>query len=263
MAEQLLWCHTCPKAFKAPRFEPGRTYACRGCGDPLEPVSHAPEAEPSDSGDGPTPEDASDPLVGQRVGDYRILEKLGEGGMGAVYKAEHVGLRQLRALKVLPEHVVQRSKKAVGRFMREAQVAAALSHRNIVAVHTVDVIEGVHVIDMEFVEGESVQARLEREGRLDLVGATRVALEIARGLAAAHAKHIVHRDIKPGNVLLDRQGNVKVADFWQKRLDELKAQEHAKRDRLLEDAKKAFVLAMELDKLASASPQDKMQSWER
>ena len=208
MPEQLLKCSECGKIFRAPDYDDQRTYSCKRCGGKLDAVSKAPTPSPEQG-----PAEEPDPLVGSQLGPYKILAKLGEGGMGAVYKAEHVDLRRLSALKLLPQHKAERSRRAVQRFLREARSAAALSHPNIVSVFYVGEADGWHFIDMEFVEGESLQDRLEREGKIGLRDATEIMVDVAHALAAAHAKSIVHRDIKPANVLLTRDGEVKVSDF--------------------------------------------------
>ena len=213
MAEQVLLCPSCGKKFKPRSYDAGKTYKCPQCSGKLQPTSQADASAKTIVTDGLDAQNAVDPLIGTQVGQYKILDKLGEGGMGAVYKAEHVKLRRLSALKILPEHMVERSPAAVKRFMREARSAAALSHPNIVTVYNVDEADGHHFIDMELVNGESVQDRLRRDGRFDLAEATRIVIGTARALGAAHEKHIVHRDVKPANILLGGNGTVKVADF--------------------------------------------------
>ena len=133
--------------------------------------------------------------------------------MGAVYKVEHVVLRRTSALKLLPQERTDKADRSVRRFLREARSAATLSHANIVTVFDAGEAEGRHFIDMEFVDGESVQDRLQREGRLSVQEASRVVCDTARALSAAHAQGIVHRDVKPANILLDKDGKVRVADF--------------------------------------------------
>ena len=208
MAEQRLKCAGCGKTYRAARYKPEKTYACRRCGDTLEPVSESDSKSKSQES-----QEHDDPLLGKQLGSYSILDKLGEGGMGAVYRAEHVGLQVIRAVKILPVERALRSPHAVQRFLREARAAAKLSHPNIVAAFNVAEVEGWHVIEMEYVDGESVQAQLKREGSLGVEEATRVALATAHALAAAHEQNIVHRDIKPANILVDRERAVKVADF--------------------------------------------------
>ena len=205
VAEQLLSCPSCQKKYRTRSYDPGKVYACKQCAGPLEATSSG--------GTSVQTMDDSDPLIGKEIGEYRILAKLGEGGMGAVYKAEHVSLRRPSALKILPQQKAERSENAVRRFKREARAIAGLSHPNIVSVFNVDEADGWHFIDMEFVDGESLQARVEREGSLSVAEATRVMVDAARALSAAHGQSIIHRDIKPANILLDRDGNVKVADF--------------------------------------------------
>ena len=209
VAEQVLRCEKCKRRFRTRSHDPRKSYFCPDCNWPLRPESRPSPDTPAQTveSDG----DASrDPLVGRQIGPYRIVSKLGEGGMGAVYKAQHVDLRRFSALKILPEG---KSSRAARRFMREARSAAVLSHPNIVTVYTVGEAEGHRFIDMEFVEGESVQDRLQREGRFSVEEATRIIRDAATALAEAHAANIVHRDIKPGNILLSKKGTVKVADF--------------------------------------------------
>ena len=212
MAKQILFCDQCNKRFRTGSYDPQKSYTCSHCNSPLRPQSTPPSDAKGQTIE-PADDVSPDPLVGQQIGPYRILSKLGEGGMGAVYKAQHVDLRRFSALKILPQRMVETSPKAVQRFMREARSAAVLDHPNIVRVHTVGEAEGRRFIDMQFVEGESVENRLKREGRLSVVEATQIVRDTATALAEAHGANIVHRDIKPGNILLSKKGTVKVADF--------------------------------------------------
>ena len=204
MADQILLCPSCQKKYRTRSYDPDKLYACRQCGKPLTTASNA--------GQSVQEMDDTDPLIGRQIGQYRIIAKLNEGGMGAVYKAEHLGLRIVRALKILPQRRMK-SPKAIQRFMREARSAAVLSHPNIVTVHTVGEADGWHFIDMDFVDGESVQERLTKTERLGVDEGTRIVVEAARALSVAHGKGIVHRDIKPANILIDEEDVVKVADF--------------------------------------------------
>jgi len=150
-------------------------------------------------------------VVESCVGPYRILEKLGSGGMGDVYLAEDTRLKRKVALKSLSETWLQRS-GARERLLREARAAAILNHPNIAAIH--DIVEAgdrAHIV-MEYVEGESLSRRLSR-GRLAAEDATAIAIQLCDAMAAAHAQGIIHRDLKPGNVSLTRDGKVKVLDF--------------------------------------------------
>ena len=150
-------------------------------------------------------------MIGQSISHYRITGKLGEGGMGVVYKAEDTKLERRVALKFLAAHLLK-DDEARQRFHREAKAAAALSHPNICRVHEIDEAQGRTFIAMEFVEGEDLDKRIER-GPLKIPEALDIALQIAKGLEAAHEKKIVHRDIKPGNVIVDDKGHVTVMDF--------------------------------------------------
>src|SRR5947209_1232363 len=145
------------------------------------------------------------------LGSYRILEKLGEGGMGAVYLAKDARLGRRVALKLLPAHFA-RDDERVRRFEQEARAASALNHPNILTVHEIGESKGRRFIVTEFVEGRTLRERLI-EGRFPVGEALDVCAQVAGALAKAHASGIVHRDIKPENVMVDEEGHVKVLDF--------------------------------------------------
>jgi eukaryotic-like serine/threonine-protein kinase len=145
-------------------------------------------------------------------GKYKLLEMLGAGGMGAVYLCEHVFMRRLVALKVLPVDKLQDS-SALERFYREARAAGALDHPNIVRAHDIDHDGNLHFLVMEFVEGSSLQEIVSKHGPMDVTRACHYIRQAALGLHHAHEAGLVHRDVKPGNLLLDRSGTVKVLDL--------------------------------------------------
>ncbi|MBK6406115.1 MAG: serine/threonine protein kinase [Holophagales bacterium] len=149
--------------------------------------------------------------VGTRLGAYEITAKLGEGGMGEVYRATDTKLKREVAIKVLPEAFAADVDR-LARFEREAQVLAQLQHPNIASIYGLEESSGVRALVMELVEGEDLAERLKR-GPLPLEDALSVALQIADALEAAHEKGIVHRDLKPANVMLTSEGQVKVLDF--------------------------------------------------
>jgi Tol biopolymer transport system component len=150
-------------------------------------------------------------VIGQTISHYRIVERLGEGGMGVVYKAEDTKLRRTVALKFLLPHLV--SDDAVKeRFLREAQAAAALDHGNICTVYEIDEQDGQMLIGMAFIDGQSVASKIQ-ERPLPLQQALDLAIQTAQGLQEAHGKGIIHRDIKSSNVLLTSRGEVKITDF--------------------------------------------------
>ncbi len=164
------------------------------------------------------PKSQSTVALGPRVlGNYQVLKRIGEGGMGQVYKAQHLRMKRIVALKILPAEVAG-SPDAVQRFQREVEAVARLSHPNIVTAHDADEANGVHFLVMEYVEGSDL-ARLVRErGPLPLTEALDYVIQAAKGLEYAHAQGVIHRDIKPSNLLLDPNGNIKVLDMGLARL---------------------------------------------
>jgi len=151
-------------------------------------------------------------LIGDRLGRFTLDEKIGEGGMGVIYRARDDRLGRTVAIKLLRSDLVA-DRERTARFLQEARAASALNHPNIVTIYDIDddPTRGTWIA-MEHLEGESLEVRLAR-GRLDPSEAGRIALEVARGLASAHEAGIVHRDVKPANVMLTRSGQVKVLDF--------------------------------------------------
>ena len=147
----------------------------------------------------------------QTISHYEILEELGRGGMGVVYRARDPKLNRDVAIKVLPDHLAGDSER-LARFQREAHVLASLNHTNIAQIYGLEEAEGRHALILELVEGPTLAERIRLE-TLPIRGALEIALQMAEALEAAHERGVIHRDLKPANVKITPEGAVKVLDF--------------------------------------------------
>ena len=177
-----------------------KTFRCPECGKKLR---LAPRGEP----------DTPDPMEGKRFAHYEIKEKVGEGAMASVYRATNLRLDKTVALKILSERATMGPVDTARRFLAEARSAASLDHSNVLSVYYVGESEGKHFIEMQYADGGTVREALSAKGRFDVREAAQVIRDAARGLQAAHTKKIIHRDVKPQNLMLTTEGEVKVADF--------------------------------------------------
>ncbi len=202
MAELSVNCPGCGAPNSVPLGAEVEVYTCAACGAQNPIVESGPV------------EAAIDPLIGQTISECKVIEKLGEGGFGAVYKAMDQNLQRPVALKVMLQSLTS-NQEFVQKFIREAITAAQLNHPNIVSIHKVgrDEKRGIHYLIMELLEGKTLQDVIEDKGILKIEEAIPIILQASEALAAAHDKKIVHRDIKPENIMVDRRGVVKIMDF--------------------------------------------------
>ncbi len=200
------------------------SHYCSTCGlallrPPVTPAVAAAEADATTPASHDSPPPPSEPLRGGRfipgtmlAGRYRVVERVGRGGMGEVYRAEDLKLGQPVALKFLPTGL-DRDPEKLERFFAEVRLARQVSHPNVCRVYDIGEIEGLHFLSMEYVDGEDLASLLRRIGRLPPAKAIEIARQICAGLAAIHDREVLHRDLKPANVMIDGRGAARITDF--------------------------------------------------
>ncbi|MBI2193784.1 MAG: protein kinase [Planctomycetes bacterium] len=195
-------CPLCKMKIKGEKIPPGHRVRCPGCSAVWDPT---PQLRQGASGE-------RDDLVGCQLGNYRIVRKIGQGGMGTVYEAIQGGLGRRIALKTLARKFVE-DELFLRRFQREARAAASLDHPHIVQVYEMAHDRGLYFYSMQYVEGEDLLVRVQRDGPLPLAEALRILVEVIQALDYAYQRGVIHRDIKPDNILVCPDGAVKITDL--------------------------------------------------
>ncbi len=210
---RILRCGGCGSQYNVDSYSPEKKYSCLKCGDeltdsgPVDTLNVEGTASDVDS----AIQSLDSLFVGRRVGPCEITEKIGEGGMGAVYKARHIALNKTVAIKIMSPAVMGETHKK--RFLREARSAASLEHPNVVVVHDTGEEYGFPYIVMQYIEGKSLGEILHTKRKVSPGHSLRIMISAASALGAAHEQHLIHRDIKPDNIMITTKGEVKVTDF--------------------------------------------------
>jgi serine/threonine protein kinase/formylglycine-generating enzyme required for sulfatase activity len=214
----MLTCSKCGAEYKIYGFAKDKTYFCRNCNALLDTGTAAGKvagqetiAIPAQPAEGLSPASPPDPFVNKVIGGCRITEKIGQGGMGTVYKATHLALAKTVAVKILPPESTTQAQR--DRFVREARTAAQLEHPNIVQMHNVAEEDGYYFIVMQYVEGRTLSQIIRSGEKKNVTDSIRIIRDAAAGLVAAHRKRMIHRDIKPDNIMVTTDGVVKIMDF--------------------------------------------------
>ncbi len=211
--KRILRCPGCGDQYNVTSYSPDRKYVCLSCGGKLSDTGEIasvdvrgthPQAPPFDG-------KIEDRFIGREIGGCVVESKIGEGGMGAVFKAHHKRLNRTVAVKIMATGLLGEVHRK--RFLREARAAAQLDHPSIMIVHDVGEFEGFPYIIMQYIDGKSVGEIIDAKGKFDQAEAVRIIFEAAEALEVAHEHNIIHRDIKPDNIMLTLDGRVKVMDF--------------------------------------------------
>jgi serine/threonine-protein kinase len=214
LRRKVVYCPGCTSKYNVYKFRTGTGVKCKKCGEQIEiprryseiQIDHERKAR-DDVGYETTP------FLNKVIGGYKILDELGKGGMGVVFKAKQLSLDRMVALKVLPTELT-RHKEYVNRFLKEAKSVGKLQHPNIIQVYDIGEADGIYFYSMEFIEGESVAGLLEKTKKpLDVNFSVRVVMQITKALAHAHRYDIIHRDVRPASIMINEEGIAKLADL--------------------------------------------------
>ncbi|MHC5038745.1 MAG: serine/threonine protein kinase [Planctomycetota bacterium] len=212
---KVIYCPGCMTKYNVFKYRGDTRVKCRKCSESIEVPKRFSEMEPEERkarADAGKPIYETKAFLGKVVGGYKVIEELGSGEMGVVFKARQLSLDRVVALKVLPAEVT-RDKDSVDRFLREAKSAGKLQHPNIVQVYDIGETGGLYYYSMEFIEGKSLASILPPEKAMDLGEALRIVHQIAKALSHAHRYGVLHKDIRPGSILINEEGVAKLADL--------------------------------------------------
>ena len=194
----------CPKCKEE---NPDESKFCNKCGAPLTVSDEIPD--PTETLETPKEELTTGSTF---AGRYQIIEELGKGGMGKVYKATDTKINEKVALKLIKPEIAS-DKKTLERFGNELKIARKITHKNVGKMFDINEAEGIHYITMEYVSGQDLRGLIRQSGKLGIETALSIAKQVCDGLSEAHNKGIIHRDLKPSNIMIDQEGSVRIMDF--------------------------------------------------
>jgi serine/threonine protein kinase len=215
LGRKVLFCPGCTAKYNVFGSPGGSKVKCRKCGETIDVPKRLSEMEPEERQarhDAKKKKYETSAFMGKVIGGYRILEEIGSGEMGVVFKAKQLSLDRVVALKVLPAELT-RDKKRVEIFLKEAKAAGKLQHPNIVQVYDIGETGGLYYYSMEYIEGKSLVSILPAGAAMPLTEALRIVIQIAKALSHAHRYGILHRDLRPESILLNEEGVAKLADL--------------------------------------------------
>ncbi len=213
LQRKIVYCPGCTAKYNIYKFSSGTGVECKKCGENIEVPRSYSEIQVDLDHKTKGPGFETTPFIDKVIGGYKIMDELGKGSMGVVFKAKQLSLDRTVALKVLPTELT-RHKEYVNRFLKEAKSVGKLQHPNIIQVYDIGETDGIYFYSMEFIEGESIASLLDKSKKpLDLDFCLRVMMQIAKALSHAHKFEIIHRDVRPESILINEEGIAKLADL--------------------------------------------------